>query len=42
MMDNMMNISGAMGWGMALIGVLVVLILILGVAALLKYLFFGK
>jgi hypothetical protein len=36
MMDNM----GAMGWGMGLIGLLGVLILVLVIAALVKYVFF--
>ena len=36
MMDNM----GAMGWGMGLISLLGVLILVLVIAALVKYVFF--
>lgn len=43
MMRNMMD--GAMGWmmgGMGLVWILVILILILGVAALAKYLFAPK
>jgi type IV secretory pathway VirB2 component (pilin) len=36
-MDAMMN--GAMMWGMGLTGILVILVLILGAAALIKYLF---
>jgi hypothetical protein len=36
MMDNMM---GGMGWTMGLVGLMVLLALILGVAALMKYLF---
>lgn len=39
MMHDMMNTMGGMGWGMGLLGLLVILILVLGVAALLKYLF---
>ncbi len=39
MMDH---IAGGMMWGMGLIGVLVLALLILGVAALVKYLFFDK
>lgn len=39
MMDGMMN-GGAM-WGMGLIGILVLVLLVLGVAALIKYLFFA-
>jgi hypothetical protein len=33
-------VRGGMGWGMGLIGLLVALVLILVVAALIKYLFF--
>jgi hypothetical protein len=39
MMDHM--ISGGMMWGMGLIGLLAIIVLILGAAALLKYLFFS-
>jgi hypothetical protein len=39
MMNNMM---GGMPWGMALIGLLVALLLVLGIAALVKYLFLGR
>ena len=39
MMDGMMNMMGGMHWAMGLIGVLVVVLLVLGVAALIKYLF---
>ncbi len=39
MMDHM---TGGMLWGMGLIGILVLLLLILGVAALAKYLFFSR
>jgi hypothetical protein len=41
MMDHMM-MSGGMMWGMGLIGLLVIIVLLLGVAALVKYLFFTK
>jgi hypothetical protein len=37
-MDHMM--SDGMMWGMGLIGLLVVIVLLLGAAALVKYLFF--
>ncbi len=37
-----MEMMGGMGFGMALIGLLVVLVLVLGIAALVKYLFFAK
>ncbi len=40
MMDHMMG--GGMMWGMGLIGVLLVIILVLGIAALIKYLFFDR
>jgi hypothetical protein len=40
MMDQMMD--GGMMWGMVLIGLLVIIVLILGAAALVKYLFFTK
>jgi len=36
--DMMMN--GGMMWGMALIGLLLILVLVLGVVALAKYVFF--
>lgn len=42
MMNGMMNMMGEMGFGMALIWLLVVLVLVLGIAALVKYLFFAK
>jgi hypothetical protein len=40
MMDQIMG--GGMMWGMGLIGVLVIIVLVLGAAALVKYLFFSK
>jgi hypothetical protein len=40
MMSDMTNMMGGMGWGMGLIGVLVIVALILGIAASAKYLFF--
>lgn len=39
MMDGMMN---GMGWGMGVVGLLILILLVLGVAALIKYLFSGK
>lgn len=42
MMDNMTNMMGGMGLGMALVGLLILLVLVLGIAALIKYLFSGK
>jgi len=40
-METMMNNMGAMGWGMGLIGLLVLVLLVLGIAALVKYLMAG-
>jgi hypothetical protein len=40
MMDHMMG--GGMMWGMGLLWVLAVIVLILAIAALMKYLFSGK
>ena len=40
MMDQMMG--GAMMWGMGLVSLLVVIVLLLAIAALIKYLFFSK
>ena len=40
MMDGMCGMmSGGMMWGMAVVGLLLILLLLLGVAALAKYLF---
>jgi hypothetical protein len=39
MMNDMMSIMGAMHWGMGLVGILILILVILGIAALLKYLF---
>jgi len=39
-MDNMMH--GGMMWGMGLVWLLIVIALVLAIAALVKYLFFGK
>jgi len=38
----MMVSMDGMGWGMGLIGLLVVVVLILGIAALVKYLMSGR
>lgn len=38
MMDDMMSWGGAMMWGMGLYGVLVFVLLVLAIAALIKYL----
>lgn len=40
MMNGMMG--GSMMWGMGLAWLLVVVLLVLGIAALIKYLFFNK
>jgi hypothetical protein len=43
MMNDMMDCcGGAMMWGMGLVGLLVILLLVLGVASLVKYLFSSK
>jgi hypothetical protein len=39
-MDHMMG--GGMMWGMGLIGLLLIIVLLLAVAALVKYVFFSK
>lgn len=41
MMNGMENMQG-MGWGMGLIGLLVLILLVLGIAALVKYLTSGR
>jgi hypothetical protein len=40
MMDHMMG--GGMMWGMGLIGLLLVVVVLLAIAALIKYLFFNR
>jgi hypothetical protein len=40
MMNGMMDCSSGM-WAMGLVGILVLVLLVLGVAALIKYLFFS-
>jgi hypothetical protein len=40
MMDHTMG--GGMMWGMGLIGLLLLIVLVLGAAALIKYLFFDR
>jgi len=39
---QMMDCMGGMMWGMGLVWLLVIVVLVLGVAALIKYLFGGK
>jgi len=41
-MGTMMNGMGGMGWGMGLSGLLVLVLLSLGIAALVKYLISGR
>lgn len=40
--SEMFDCMGGMMWGMGILGVLVTILLILGIAALVKYLFAGK
>lgn len=40
--DVMMDGMGGMMWGMGLLGLLVIMLLVLGNAALIKYLFFDS
>ncbi len=40
MMDNMTNMMGGMGWGMGVVSALIIVLLVLAVAALIKYVFF--
>jgi len=40
MMNDMMGMMGGMHWAMALVWVLLLLLIVLGVAALVKYIFF--
>ncbi|HLG90373.1 MAG TPA: hypothetical protein VKZ79_24655 [Alphaproteobacteria bacterium] len=42
MMTNEMMSGAPMMWGMGLVGVLIIVVLILAVAALIKYLFFSN
>ncbi len=39
MMHDIMNMMGGMGWMMGVVWLLLVLVLVLGVAALVKYVF---
>jgi hypothetical protein len=39
-MHDMMGMMGAMHWGMTLVGLLVAVLLVLGIVALAKYVFF--
>jgi hypothetical protein len=41
-MQNMMDMMQGMGWGIGVIGLLVLVVLVLGAAALVKYLFFSS
>ena len=40
MMDGMWNMMSGMGWEMGFVSLLLILLLILGIAALAKYVFF--
>lgn len=42
MMDGMQGMGWGMAWGMGLIGPLVLILLVLGIAALVKYLMSGR
>lgn len=42
MMNDFGNTMGGMGWGMGLVSLLILALVILGIAALIKYLFFGN
>jgi hypothetical protein len=42
MMDSMMQAGGPMMWGMGLFWLLVIIVLLLGAAALIKYLLSGR
>jgi hypothetical protein len=42
MVSNFGNMMGGMGWGMGLVSLLILVLVILGIAALIKYLFFGN
>ncbi len=42
MMDGMTNMMGGMGWTMGLVELLVILVLVFGGAALVKYLSSGR
>lgn len=41
-MDNTMDGMGGMMWGMGILWLLVAVLLVLGIAALIKYLFFSR
>ncbi len=41
-MGTMMDAMGGMTWGMGLFGLLVLVLLVLGIAALVKYVFGGR
>lgn len=42
MMNGMEGMSVTMGWGMGFIGLMVLILLVLGIAALVKYLISGR
>jgi hypothetical protein len=39
---DMTQMMGGMGWGMGLLGLLLLVVLVLGIAALVKYLLSGR
>lgn len=42
MMNSVGETIGGMGWGMGLVSLLILVLVILGIAALIKYLFSGR
>lgn len=42
MINSATDMMGGMGWGMGLVSLLILILVILGIAALIKYLFSGK
>jgi hypothetical protein len=42
MLNSAADMMGGMGWGMGLVSLLILILVILGIAALVKYLFSGK
>jgi hypothetical protein len=42
MMNDFGNVMGGMGWGVGLVSLLILIFVVLGIAALIKYLFSGS
>ncbi len=42
MTNGVANMMDGMGWGMGIVSILVILVVVLGIAALIKYLLSGK